>query len=606
MRGVWVVLFVVGCAGASPIGPRSEPPSAGRAIAAALPLMQQSQQTWSSERDCTSCHHQGLGLTALVVAREHGFALDERQFALQRQYVQDDLDGLTDELATGSGLFGPVGVAYRAIGLATAGGGRTRASDLAVHYIAGKQAANGRWSLEVHRPPFEDSDLGTTALSLRALQLYAPEGRAPEMAERIARGARWLAAAPPRDTEDRAMQLLGLRWARAGRETITSRARELLAEQRADGGWAQLPTRASDAYATGEALVALYLAGELAADDPAYQRGVRFLVGTQERDGSWHVVTRRKIDGLPYFETGFPHGADQFISFAGTAWAVIALAYSDGRAADTALVRDPVEPAPRAMDPLSIVLFGSVPALDQLLERGLDSSTGDGRLAIVASAFDVRRSSKVLARGGNAVLRAADNQTMLHVAAGYSGARASVELLLAGGADPNVVDDEGLAPLARAAGAGGDLARVKLLLDAGAERDHRATDGGAALGWAQGNTDLEVLTLLVDRGAPVTGKDYLARPLLSSSVIDRSLPLVEMFLARGAQVDERDGLGYTALHWAATVDSGSTKLVETLLRAGADPTATTPDGATPLVLAKRHGNRHVEPLLRAAEQRARP
>ncbi len=33
-----------------------------------------------------------------------------------------------------------------------------------------------------------------------------------------------------------------------------------------------------------------------------------------------------------YFESGFPHGADQWISAAGTAWAVRALASSAGLA----------------------------------------------------------------------------------------------------------------------------------------------------------------------------------------------------------------------------------------------------------------------------------
>ena len=106
-------------------------------------------------------------------------------------------------------------------------------------------------------------------------------------------------------------------------------ARDLLREQRTDGGWGELPSLASDAYATGQALVALKEAGALAATDPAYQRGVEFLLSTQLEDGSWYVRSR-SIPFQPYFESGFPHGHDQWISAAATNWAAMALVAAAG------------------------------------------------------------------------------------------------------------------------------------------------------------------------------------------------------------------------------------------------------------------------------------
>ena len=96
------------------------------------------------------------------------------------------------------------------------------------------------------------------------------------------------------------------------------------AEQRADGGWSQLPTLASDAYATGQALVALHTAGQVTSSDALYQRGVSFLMRTQHTDGSW-LVRSRAVPFQPYKESGFPHGKDQWISAAGTSWATMAL-----------------------------------------------------------------------------------------------------------------------------------------------------------------------------------------------------------------------------------------------------------------------------------------
>jgi len=48
------------------------------------------------------------------------------------------------------------------------------------------------------------------------------------------------------------------------------------------------------------------------------------LLNTQMEDGSWYVKTRA-LAVQPYFDNGFPHGVDQWISAAGTSWATMAL-----------------------------------------------------------------------------------------------------------------------------------------------------------------------------------------------------------------------------------------------------------------------------------------
>jgi hypothetical protein len=100
----------------------------------------------------------------------------------------------------------------------------------------------------------------------------------------------------------------------------------LIAQQDAGGGWAQTPFLFPDAYATGQVLYALHELG-LPSTAAVFQRGVDYLLRTQREDGSWYVKSRAmKIQ--PYFESGFPHGHDQWISAAATAWAAIALSYS--------------------------------------------------------------------------------------------------------------------------------------------------------------------------------------------------------------------------------------------------------------------------------------
>ena len=119
------------------------------------------------------------------------------------------------------------------------------------------------------------------------------------------------------------MRLLGLAWAGAEPQAARVAARQLIATQRADGGWAQLDTLPSDAYATGQALYALHVAGGLS--EHALNNGVRFLLDIQLADGSWHVRSRSYPVQSNYFDTGFPHGRDQWISAAGTSWACIGL-----------------------------------------------------------------------------------------------------------------------------------------------------------------------------------------------------------------------------------------------------------------------------------------
>lgn len=142
------------------------------------------------------------------------------------------------------------------------------------------------------------------------------------------RAAAWMDAAPAKTTDDWAMKLLGLSWSQSAPRRVEAAGRRLLALQRKDGGWGGNPNLASDAYATGQSLYALLATGMLNPSDAVARRAVRLLLGTQEADGSWHVRSRAP-KFQPYFESGFPHGHDQWISSAATAWAVMALARAE-------------------------------------------------------------------------------------------------------------------------------------------------------------------------------------------------------------------------------------------------------------------------------------
>jgi hypothetical protein len=147
-----------------------------------------------------------------------------------------------------------------------------------------------------------------------------------------------MATAKSYGNDDRSWRLTGLAWAGTNKVAEAKAMRELLAAQRADGGWSDEPTMESSAYATGMSLVALQSAG-MPVTAPAYKRGVAWLLSHQQQDGTWYVATRA-LAFQPYFDAGFPGGPNQWISTAGTNWAVeaLALAVPEGKKVETARV----------------------------------------------------------------------------------------------------------------------------------------------------------------------------------------------------------------------------------------------------------------------------
>ena len=318
---------------ASPV--RVSPPKPVGSVRAALlrtiPLLQRSDIGFMQKTGCVSCHHNTLTAMTIAAARSAGVPVDDQVARTQRASIASYLDVWRERALQGLGIPGDTDtVSYVLIGMAAEKHPPDPATDTLARYIKSRQSLDGHWRPVAHRPPLESSAIQVTAASLRALQVYAPRARRSEYETAIERAKEWLKQARAATTEDRAFQLLGLRWAGEDREILRRRAAsDLLTEQRADGGWGELPSLASDAYATGQALVALKEAGALAATDPAYQRGVEFLLSTQLEDGSWYVRSR-SIPFQPYFESGFPHGQDQWISAAATNWAAMALVVAAG------------------------------------------------------------------------------------------------------------------------------------------------------------------------------------------------------------------------------------------------------------------------------------
>jgi len=289
-------------------------------------LLQECGPKFYTQSGCIACHQQSVTSLAVAAARQHGLAVDEKT-AREQVHVTVLFGKTFRERFMERGdqpMSSPPSVGYITLGLAAENYPPDETTDALLVEMAGRQQTDGSWMAFSHRPPLEYSRIASTALAIRAMQLYGPPGLKAQFGERSQRARQWLMANEAATNHDQAFRLLGLNWAGADKKQIEAQSDALLKSQRADGGWSQHPSMDSDAFATGLTLYALHVGGNLPSSQEACQRGVEYLLRTQLADGSWHVKTR-SFPFQTYFESGFPHGHDQWISASATGFAAVAL-----------------------------------------------------------------------------------------------------------------------------------------------------------------------------------------------------------------------------------------------------------------------------------------
>src|SRR5262249_17755088 len=215
-----------------------------------------------------------------------------------------------------------------------------------------------------------------------------PEELTAERDASIRSARQWFVRNRPISVEDASFRVMGLVWAEAPGAEIAAAKHDLVAMQKSNGGWSQLPNDEPDAYSTGEALFAMHESG-VPATDAAWAKGLKFLISTQAQDGTWRVHTRMVSPAEirpKNFTKGFPYGKDEFISYAGSCWATMALLSAlpeSAKKADT--TQTPVFDDASWM---RAALFGNAKQLAALLDAGLDpgSRTKSGTTVLMAAA----------------------------------------------------------------------------------------------------------------------------------------------------------------------------------------------------------------------------
>lgn len=178
-----------------------------------------------------------------------------------------------------------------------------------------------------------------------------------------------------------------------------------------------------------------------------------------------------------------------------------------------------------------------------------------------------------------------------------------VERLLQAGVPAQQSNQRGGTPLMYAA-TGGNRAVVERLIAAGARVDTVAGNGWTAVTLAAAKGHARIVAILLAAGADPNIPDmYGWTPLMRAVELNREAAVAVLLDAPGIQVDAVDDSGASALFRA--VVGGSARLVERLLRGGADPLLADAQGRTPLAVARDLGRKPIVERLRAAAT-ARP
>lgn len=311
-----------------PLYPLNIQASEEEEIKKSLDLLRAAAKGHIEKKSCFGCHNQAFPMLAFSNASKRNIKIPSEETKAQADFVLEFLKKNQEKYSEGKGTGGEADTAgYALLTLELAGIKPNETTDAVVTYLLKHQAANGYWKVTSNRPPSEASHFTTNYLALRALRVWGNSNSKNEIEKRTRKSAAWILETSPKTNEDQVFQLLAFSELKANKTNMEKCAKDLIAKQKPDGGWAQMENMDSDPYATATALVSLHLTGILSNRDKVFQDGIKYLFKTRKEDGSWFVKSRSK-PFQTYYESGFPHGKDQFISVAASGWATTALLLS--------------------------------------------------------------------------------------------------------------------------------------------------------------------------------------------------------------------------------------------------------------------------------------
>lgn len=293
------------------------------AVSRSVPFLQSEGQAWIENRKCVSCHQVPFMVWSLNEARGIGVKVDEVKLDETAAWAVDWQNWTApknrEETDQAKAEAGNIDTMYQLL-LSSYYTSSDTSKDWAAAYdtaLVKNQQEDGSWKacgqLPTQDRPVRETNEVTTMWTLLALEPRSAD--LPNWNEKLSTAKQYLAEAKPgQSSEWWAVRML-FEQRFGSPEKAEQLKKELLSKQHEDGGWGWLLEKPSDALGTGIVMFALSHEPQ-EADAEAIERTRRFLLDTQQDDGSWTVPsTLKRAKGKPK-ETS---------TYWGTAWAVIGL-----------------------------------------------------------------------------------------------------------------------------------------------------------------------------------------------------------------------------------------------------------------------------------------
>lgn len=220
--------------------------------------------------------------------------------------------------------------------------------------------------------------------------------------------------------------------------------------------------------------------------------------------------------------------------------------------------------------------------VERLLEEGCDvNAKNDNGCTPLHSFLTVNKGKENIVRlflshGADINISDNDGDTVLNcLAQNPEASESMLELLLGSKADASLANQEGLAPVHKFA-RGGLAAQLRMLLKAGADPSVKDKHNRQPIQYAAKTNEATVQALLdFDAEVNVTGSDWPSPIVYASS--EANLQVLKLLLDRGADAKSEDpgNPGWTALHAACKRSDPAPAFAELLIEHGADVNAVT-------------------------------
>jgi hypothetical protein len=293
------------------------------AVRKSLSFLRNDMRTWRQQRRCAACHHGPMYLWAASVAHKQGYVVDDADIAETTQWLVTSDEARIFPKATPAGSKRPqlslatIHLAHALNTLPANDPLRQRGWKQIGDHLAAAQAHDGSWAGPAGRPPI----INTPQTMTRLAQIAVSEAGPSAGVDVLSRAKAWLTRVLPEVSHHGPVLRLwseGIQSQTDATNGVTAAKAinaRLWSLQRADGGWSQSDTSPSDAFATGQTLVALHRLG-VPLDDDRVKWAIAFLTRTKHSDG-----TSSCLDPA----SGKPAKNLNSITYAATAWAVIGL-----------------------------------------------------------------------------------------------------------------------------------------------------------------------------------------------------------------------------------------------------------------------------------------